>query len=241
MIPTPRSVPSSKLAAGVSPIVTESKIIPPTPDCTTTYSSKYLKLSFQYDDCAWNLNENLLKDGSTYSTIIANHKSNHPLAITSYNTGYDEYFPDCYEVEGVVVLLEDNIVRYKLVRSPRVSENNPGQNPHKRYHSKYYGYLNSKHKYAIKGYLGEFGDKEFIEYFDLFNSPFGTDMTNTNMCWRDGRINTVGVSQSQANPRDHSPDVKDLQILIEEEDVSDKTFLMDADALAVSIFSSINK
>lgn len=218
--------PSPSLSVS-NPEVNENKITQPVANCTSTYSSKYLKLNFKYDSCAWKLNEGLITpEGGIYSIITATHNSSHRVVVKAKTMGVGGHNPDCYQV-GDVSLLGNDIVRIHLISSPL-----GGDSP------KYYHYLNSKNDYAIKGYPGEFGDEKFKEYFTFLNPKA---FPNTNMCWRGGGINPVAVLQPKEGYTESYQINKDITISIEEENVMDKEFLMSADALAVSIYSGLTQ
>jgi|GEM_PF-4807770 len=209
-----------------NPTASENKIIQPGANCTTTFSSKYLKMSFKYDSCAWKLSENLITpEVGVYSTITAKHNSNHQVVISANTMGMGGGYPGCSEVNDIT-LLDNEIVRIHMVKDPF------GETP------KYYYYLNAKSDYAIKGYSGEYGDEKFNEYFTFLNPEA---FPNTNMCWRGGGINPVPVLQPKAGETKSYQINKDITISIEEENISDKEFLKAADSLVVGIYSSLNQ
>jgi len=212
----------------INPTVNENKITQsPIADCTSTFSSKYIKLAFKYNSCIWKMSENLITpEAGVYSTITANHNSNHQVVISANTNGMGGGYPGCSEVNDIT-LLDNDIVRIHMVKSPPF-----GETP------KYYHYLNAKDDYAIKGYSGKYGDEKFNEYFTFLNSEA---FPNTNMCWRGGGINPVAVLQPKAGETESYQINKDITVSIEEENISDKEFLKAADSLAVGIYSSLNQ
>jgi len=207
-----------------NPEVNENKITQPIANCISTFSSKFIKLTFKYDSCAWKLNENLITpESGTYSIITAKHNSNYQVVINANTMGMGGGYPGCYQVSDVS-LLDSNIVRVKMIKNPM------GES------SKYYHYLNAQNDYAIKGYSGKFGDDKFKEYFTFLNSEAFPD---TNMCWRSSGINPVSIQQPIERQTESFQINKDITVSIEEENLQDKDFLKAADALAVSIYSSV--
>lgn len=216
----------SPISNANNPTVSENKIIQPGVNCNTTFSSKYLKMSFNYDSCAWKLSENLITpEAEVYSTITAEHISNHQVVISANTMGMGGGYPRCSEVNDIT-FLDNDIVRVHIVKNPF------GETP------KYYHYLNAMNDYAIKGYSGKYGDEKFNEYFTFLNPEV---FPNTNMCWRGGGINPVAVLQPKAGETESYQINKDITISIEEENISDKEFLKAADSLAVEIYSSLNQ
>lgn len=218
--------PLNSIPATNNPRISENKITQPVDGCTTSFSSKYLKMSFKYDSCVWKLSEKLITpEAGVYSTITAKHNPNHQIVINANTVGMGGGYPVCGDVNDII-LLDNDIVRIHM------GKNLPGESP------KYYHYLNSKNDYAIKGYSGKHGDEEFNEYF-TFLSPEA--FPNTNMCWRADGINPVVVLQPKAGETESYKVNKDITVSIEEENVSDKEFLKAADSLAVSVYLGISQ
>jgi hypothetical protein len=220
-------VVSSPTSTVVVPTLTEeSKVTQPAANCVSTFTSKLLKLIFKYDSCVWKLSENLVTpEAGVYSTITAKHNSNHQVIIKANTMGMGGGYPGCYQVNGIS-LLDGNIVRVQMVKNPM------GDSP------KYYYYLNAKNDYAIKGYTGKFGDEKFKEYFTFLNPDV---FPNTNMCWRSDGINSVEIKQPTAGQTESYQINKDIVASIEEENISDTEFLKAADALVVSVYSSLTQ
>ncbi len=221
-----RVLPSST-PINTNPIVNENKITQsPTANCTSTFSSKHIKLAFKYDSCAWKISENLVTpEAGIYSTIMAQHSSNHEVIIKANTMGMGGGYPDCYQVSDIS-LLDNDMVRVQMIKSTQ------GES------QKYYHYLNVKSDYAIKGYAGKFGDEKFKEYFTFLNPDA---FPNTNMCWRSGGINPVLVQQPAVGQTESYQINKDVTVAIEEENISDEEFLKAADSLVVGIYSNITK
>lgn len=148
------------------------------------------------------------------------------MVVNANTLGMGGNYGGCYQVDDIS-LLDNGIVRIHLISSPL-----DGDSP------KYYHYLNSKNDYAIKGYPGDFGDAKFKEYFTFLNPEA---FPNTNMCWRASGINPVAVLQPKEGYTESYLINKDVTVSIEEENVADKEFLMSADALAVSVYSSLTQ
>lgn len=195
--------------------VEKSTIVPLNPNCASTFTSKILQLSFEYDECVWRLEENLSEEAGIYSVITATNKNSHKLLIKAEAIGMGGNYPGCYKVNDVSIF-ENNIVRVQL------SDNNN------------YYYLNEKNDYAIKNYSGEFGDKKFNEYFTFLNPNAFPD---TNMCWRNSGINPVRT----LGPKEGFEANKDITISIENPIPLNDEFLQAADSLAVSVYSEINQ
>lgn len=137
-------------------------------------------------------------------------------------------YPNCSLVEDICIF-DKNIARLHVIGNISWSKDES---------KKYYLYLTANNDYAIKGFDGEFGDNKFDEYFTFLNKEM---YLNTNMCWREGGINTLAVLEPKKGETESYQKNKDITINIEEEIVSDQEFLTAADNLALSIFSSIFK
>jgi hypothetical protein len=200
---------------------------PKTANCISTFSSKYIKLVFNYDSCLWEINENLEEAGSgVYSKIVAKHNSNHQIIIKANDIGMGGGYPGCLQV-GDISIIDNNIVRVQIPENQ------------KRNTQEHYLYLTKENEYGIKDYPGEFGDQKFREYLEILPdlSP------DVNMCWRGVGINTVPIllPKTSEDQSKNIENLKDLTISIEEGNILDKQFLKDADSLVVSIYSSISK
>lgn len=224
--PPPTEISSTNPAS--NPQVTTNNTTTPDANCSKTFSSQFLNLQFEYDSCAWNIEENLITpEAGVFSTITASHNSNHKVTIKANTIGMGGGYPGCASVEDVV-LLDNDVVRFHMVENTGPwGDNNP----------RYYHYLNANTDYAIKGYEGEFGDNKFNEYFTILNPEA---FPSSNMCWRGGGINPTAILEPKEGQTESYQTSKDITVHIEEELVSDQSFLSAADALVVSIFSSIS-
>lgn len=188
------------------------------PNCLESFNSQYLKLSFQYDKCAWSLEEVLNPDAGIYSmiTATANNKSGF-VYIRAGNIGMGGYYPGC-ELVSKVSLLDNGITRIQMAKDLS------------------YTYLTTKNDVGIKDYNAkDIGNEKFENYFTFLNP---NAFPNTNMCWRSGGINTVAKADSKPEEQSYER-LKEIDVALNVSNSSPnlESFLRSADNLAESIYT----
>lgn len=185
--------------------------------CTTTYSSQFLKLSFPYDSCEWEIREELVQpEDGVFSRMWARNKtSGQEITIKAETMGMGGGYPGCFPTQNALVLRND-LIRFQLQST------------------NFYHYLTPKNDYALKGQSGPFGDEKFQEYVALLN-PDPTE--NVNLCWRGSGMNPVEMREPMIGAESWQNN-KDIVATIEDPTVS-MEFLQAADGFMLSLFGSL--
>lgn len=188
-------------------------------DCKANFESKNLKLSFEYNDCEWKINEELITpEQGVYSTITATHTSGKELLVSSITIGMGGGYPSCINSSDIDFVNEEIV---------RISSTENG--------SRYY-YLNPNTDFGVKGYPGEYGDEKFTSYFTFLNPA---EFPNANVCWRGSGTNPVEIVNPKPGQEGTFLSKKDINITIEEGIISNSDFMTAADTLAVEIYSKL--
>lgn len=189
--------------------------------CTDTFRSERVELAFEYDKCAWSLEEKLdyYKEGD--SVILALHETGSTLAISSSPVGMGGGYLKCLP-GSEPTYLSNGIVRLSVAGMEVVL------------------YLNQRSNYGIKDQPGANGDEKFnslIEDYDENAYSVSDGLENT-VCWQES-MNLVNIKEAN---NDDFTSLRELLIYVSYPDLvnDDPAFFADADDLAVTIFSTLD-
>lgn len=210
----------SSLKNSITQIFNNNDVVQPTTSCMATFTSKYLKLSFDYNSCEWNLHETKkIPEQGVYSEIVATHKSNYRLIVQAESLGMGGGYGVCIFAKDIK-FLDNELIRVEDIRPSR----------------RYYFYLNSMNEYGIKGNSGKHGEETFK--YNLTVPAYSYE--DVNICWRTHLVNAIPILQQKETSKGFFSELhREISVFIDEENLDNEDFLNSADVLAISIFSSV--